>query len=374
MYDQTRMESGTSGDIFFVIICAVAAVNALFLAVYVWSRRNRNLVPNLLVTLFLVLSVYRIIHLVIHHLSEIVQLPGWAVTLHELRVPTILLLGPLVYFYFKAVISKDFQFRTIDLLHPLPFLVITVIHIIQAGRIDQLDPAMAYGEILLIRLHFLAYLVFAYRIYRSFRIRPDMAEQSAADFNPAWLRNVWHLFFGLWFVTTFIYITGLLFGYLPILFLEPLSYALIIYLMGYLEIRSHKITEMTNFQTRYKGSSLTTEAALAYLEQLKAFMDEAGPWKDPDLSLVSLAKKMSLTPHLLSQVINEQMNLNFNDFINSYRVKEAQKLLLDPAQDNYTIASIAYDSGFNTLSAFNSAFKKFTGTTPSQFRGKNQPA
>lgn len=368
------MDSGTFGDIFFVIICAVAAVNALFLAVYVWSRRNRNLVPNLLVTFFLVLSVYRIIHLVIHHLSEIIQMPGWAVTLHELRVPTILLLGPLIYFYFKAVIRKDFHFRTIDLLHPLPFLIITAIHIFQAPRINQLDPVVLYGEILLIRLHFLAYLVFSYRIYRSISVRPDMAERSSADFNPSWLRNIWYLFFGLWFVTTFIYITGLLFGYLPILFLEPLSYALIIYLMGYLEIRSHKITEMTNFQTRYKGSSLTAEAAQNHLDHLKVFMEEACPWKDPDLSLVSLAKKLSLTPHLLSQVINEQMNLNFNDFINSYRVKEAQKLLLDPAQDNYTIASIAYDSGFNTLSAFNSAFKKFTGTTPSQFRGKNQPA
>jgi len=77
-----------------------------------------------------------------------------------------------------------------------------------------------------------------------------------------------------------------------------------------------------------------------------------------------------LTPHILSQVINEQLSSNFNDFINSYRVEEAKKMLMNPEMKNFTIASIAYDSGFNTLSAFNVAFKKFTGITPPQFRSK----
>jgi AraC-like DNA-binding protein len=79
-----------------------------------------------------------------------------------------------------------------------------------------------------------------------------------------------------------------------------------------------------------------------------------------------------MTPHALSQVINEQFSSNFNDFINSYRVEDAKKMLMDPEGRNFTIASIAYDSGFNTLSAFNVAFKKFTGVTPSQFRLKDK--
>jgi AraC-like DNA-binding protein len=71
---------------------------------------------------------------------------------------------------------------------------------------------------------------------------------------------------------------------------------------------------------------------------------------------------------VLSQVINDLLNYNFNDLINSYRVEEAKKMLKDEGMSNFTIASIAYECGFNTLSAFNVAFKKFTGLTPSQFR------
>jgi AraC-like DNA-binding protein len=93
-------------------------------------------------------------------------------------------------------------------------------------------------------------------------------------------------------------------------------------------------------------------------------------YKDHEITLRTFSKKLSLTPHVVSQVINEQLSFNFNDFINSYRVEEAKKMLRDTEMRNYTIASIAYDCGFTTLSSFNSAFKKFTSITPSQFRSK----
>ena len=70
------------------------------------------------------------------------------------------------------------------------------------------------------------------------------------------------------------------------------------------------------------------------------------------------------------KVINEQLSCNFNDFINPYRVDEAKKMLSDTGMKNITVASIAYDCGFNTLLAFNTAFEKFTCLTPSQFRNK----
>mgnify|MGYP002390629215 CR=1 FL=1 len=91
-------------------------------------------------------------------------------------------------------------------------------------------------------------------------------------------------------------------------------------------------------------------------------------YKDHNITLGKLAKSLSIKPHVLSQIINEQLSYNFNDFINSYRIEEAKKMLANPEMKNITVAGIAYDSGFNTLSAFNTAFKKFTGRTPSQFR------
>ena len=101
-------------------------------------------------------------------------------------------------------------------------------------------------------------------------------------------------------------------------------------------------------------------------------MKDKEVYKDQDITLGGLARELSMTPHLLSQIINEQFSCNFNDFINSYRVEDAKKVLAKPDMKSFTIASIAFNCGFNTLSAFNVAFKKFTGLTPSQFRSKDK--
>ena len=79
-------------------------------------------------------------------------------------------------------------------------------------------------------------------------------------------------------------------------------------------------------------------------------------------------------PDVLSRLINEHFEMNFNDFINGHRVKIAQNLLTDPVSAQEKIATIAYDCGFKSVSAFNSAFKKVANQTPSQFRDGLAPA
>jgi AraC-like DNA-binding protein len=93
-------------------------------------------------------------------------------------------------------------------------------------------------------------------------------------------------------------------------------------------------------------------------------------YRDENISLQSLSGKLSITPHQLSRIINENLNKNFPDFINTYRVEEAKRILADPNQADRKILTIAFDVGFNTKVAFNTAFKKHTKMTPSQFRKK----
>ena len=91
-------------------------------------------------------------------------------------------------------------------------------------------------------------------------------------------------------------------------------------------------------------------------------------YRDENISLQSLSEKLSIAPHQLSRIINEKLNKNFPDFINTFRVKEAKKILADPRQTDRKILTIAFDVGFNTKVAFNTAFKKHTKMTPSEFR------
>jgi YesN/AraC family two-component response regulator len=98
------------------------------------------------------------------------------------------------------------------------------------------------------------------------------------------------------------------------------------------------------------------------MEREKVFLDNA-------LTLDDLAKQLNTNRSYLSLVINERFNTNFNNYINEYRVKEAQKIFLDPASKILTIEAIAQNVGFNSKSSFNTAFKKFCGLTPRDFMG-----
>lgn len=119
---------------------------------------------------------------------------------------------------------------------------------------------------------------------------------------------------------------------------------------------------------KYRNSSLPEEEARRIEKGLEDIMSNEKPQLDPEITIDKLAKMVSSNRHHLSQVLNEKLGLSFYDYINSYRVNEAKLFLSDPERANQKIASIAYDAGFNSLSAFNDVFKKMTGQTPSQYR------
>ncbi|WP_207497036.1 helix-turn-helix domain-containing protein [Aridibaculum aurantiacum] len=89
---------------------------------------------------------------------------------------------------------------------------------------------------------------------------------------------------------------------------------------------------------------------------------------DNDLTLLQLAYRLHIQPYQASELINRYYKGSFFDFINSKRIQEVQKRLKDPELAHFSVLGIAMDCGFNSKSSFNTAFKKFTGLTPTQFR------
>jgi len=125
---------------------------------------------------------------------------------------------------------------------------------------------------------------------------------------------------------------------------------------------------------KYKTSALLPETVDAVLPQLTRLMEEEKVFLEPNLTLKSLSQRLYVHYNHLSQIINEHLGKSFNDYINRYRIEEAKKKLTDPhpKEARKTILDIAYETGFYSKSVFNTAFKKFTGMTPSQFREKKQ--
>lgn len=127
-------------------------------------------------------------------------------------------------------------------------------------------------------------------------------------------------------------------------------------------------TETTQPQEKYAGSNLSNEKSNQIWNKLQQEISENKLYKNPEIRLADLAKELNESTHVLSQVINENAKKNFSDFINFYRVQESKELLLSEKAKTFTILALAYEVGFNSKSAFYSAFKKETGKTPSEFK------
>lgn len=123
--------------------------------------------------------------------------------------------------------------------------------------------------------------------------------------------------------------------------------------------------------TKYKNSHLHPAYVEECIKKLTLLMEIEHVYRDENISLQTLSEKLSISPHHLSRIINENLDKNFPDFINTYRVAEAKKLLIEPKWADRKILSIAFEVGFNTKVAFNNAFKKHTRMTPSQYKNKN---
>jgi AraC-like DNA-binding protein len=87
----------------------------------------------------------------------------------------------------------------------------------------------------------------------------------------------------------------------------------------------------------------------------------------PDLTIQEISEKLDVPKHYLTESLNTYMGKNFYTLINEYRIQEFKSLAADEKNSHLTFLALAYDSGFNSKSAFNLVFKKQTGETPSQF-------
>jgi AraC-like DNA-binding protein len=154
--------------------------------------------------------------------------------------------------------------------------------------------------------------------------------------------------------------------------LVPLCASIFIYAIGYLSFRNLKLLTYADGDPapakKYEKSTLMTETAERYLKRLLQFMEAEKPYLDAELTISKLAEKLSVPVPHLSQTINEHLHQSFVDFINTYRVAEAKRRLVDPAMKHYSVLAIAEEVGFNSKSSFNSVFKKHVSMTPSEFR------
>ena len=152
------------------------------------------------------------------------------------------------------------------------------------------------------------------------------------------------------------------------IFVSFFSFFIYFILLFFNAITNPEIFQKIEEKQETKTHSIPKQEAYFLLKQVNDYMIYNEPFLNPELSLKQLASEIKTPERLLSGVINQYKNQNFYDFINSYRIEKAKKLIISENSKKKTIQEILYDSGFNSKSTFNLAFKKCTGITPTEFK------
>ncbi|MEQ9413993.1 MAG: helix-turn-helix domain-containing protein, partial [Cyclobacteriaceae bacterium] len=146
-----------------------------------------------------------------------------------------------------------------------------------------------------------------------------------------------------------------------------LSFSFVFYLLIlWLLLNRKKTSTIFLSKSKYGDKKIDEEEAAALIEKLKLIMHSEKIFRNTELKLVEVAKRLKVHTHLLSQLINDNLGSTFSQFVNDYRIEEAK--LLIKSNPNIKLESIGYDCGFNSKSTFYAAFKKLEGSTPAQYK------
>ena len=119
---------------------------------------------------------------------------------------------------------------------------------------------------------------------------------------------------------------------------------------------------------RYQSSGLTKSKAGYLKRKLLDLMETEKIYRDSKAGLLKISKRLSVNSRYLSQLVNQDFQCSLTDFVNSYRIDEAKRMLTDKKYDHLNLLGIAMEAGFNTKNTFTRVFKRHPGQTPSDFR------
>jgi AraC-like DNA-binding protein len=299
--------------------------------------------------------------------------------------------GPLLYLYVKFMTDPSRKFNWLALIHFIPFVVFFTVSVIfrEVPLMKDLRNFFAPDRFISLRIVYSTCLflsVTVYSILAFVEIRrhqsklKDIISYTSAVITLNWLKVV-SIGFYVTFLTLFI-LGGLnMIGdiipfdpyFVVFAFIALFSSVYSFYAIRQPVIFGQEVKVIYEEQKdpgKYVKSGLRDNQAKIYLDKLIKYVEENKPYLDRDLSIQDLSEMTGIPRHHITQVLNEKYKKNFFTFINEYRVKEVISKFSDPKSDNFTILAIAFDSGFNSKTTFNSIFKNQIGMTPSEYREK----
>jgi len=306
----------------------------------------------------------------------------------------VLLIGPVVYFYAKSLLNPKYKISQKDWIHFTPAILYSVYSLIvfitdklvleeYYFYADQKDKDLAdwYQTAGVISMTF--YLVLSLKDYGNYKKLIFEKVSYADTILFAWIRNFMIAFLGLLILRILLFIINPEWGNFGNQFWYYICFSLVFYYIsfnGYAHsIKTSILTNQENAQsvifeenmevtnnTPEKSQQLELEI-LEWKPKLEALISKEHIYKKSTLTLLDVAKELNTTSKMISTVVNTGFSMNFNDFINHYRVDAVIDQLKKGEQNSKTLLGIAIDCGFNSKATFNRAFKKHTSLSPKDY-------
>jgi len=349
---------------------------ALLLAIYLFIKKSSNKIANVIWGVFLLLFSFNLFLNVLFWS----KFSGKLMLNFSLLPPYLLALyGPLFYLYLKGLVKpKKIGYK--DFVHFVPFLIMWSYHL-RYLTLSYDEKLAVYKNGLFHEYVLIPYMprifvpvILIYGICSYLVLKNAYLKDREMTI---WLRLI--MFFFLGFPASMLaYIILSYFKMLTIEYDYFLTILMIFFVwvttfFGYVHpkiFNGKSIQKILPF-IKYKNTGLSPALSQDLKSKLIRLMDEKRPYLNSEVRLNDIAEMMNVQRHHASQVINENFGMGFFDFINTYRIREAERLL-NSSKTQISVTDIGFKSGFNNRVSFYKAFKKILGTTPTDYKNQNR--
>lgn len=331
-----------------ILLLSLGLIQGVLILVFLLRKKNERPANLFFILFILVISL---------QLAFKVISKGWlwdnAITIYYLSYNLPFLTGPLLYFFIRSQKSKTLM-RWTDIVHFIPFVIgmcFSVVLLMGYATNWSTYYSRPASQLILLLLYGAA----------CWKLEKESAIKGLKDFL-IWVISAESIIIiaialKVWYNQT-----------LPDIRLLFVALTVLIYWISYKLLVQPDAFALAFRSSKYTRSGLKPAEADRIAEQLHELMFQKKMFLEPDLAADALAEKLNTTKHHLSQVINERFQKSYSDYLNNWRIEEAHARLRDPKFSHYSIAAIAFDSGFKSISTFNSLFKKQYRVAPSSFR------
>ncbi len=356
------------------ILSYLGAIQGLVLAIIVWNYPRQHKISNRILSLFIISLVYLYIG---PRVLEFIDSPSQRLYYGFRTISPILLILYIHSLYKKVNLKKYLWYF---LIIPLDFIAMYAITKLRMdskmGTIDWQIVSHIWFAII--------YLIFLPVIYTQYTNYKKKVFQNFSSMYKIGLKWVTQLFFGFLIIITFDFLLSIVafsFSTIQPSHASMASTFVFTVFMYFITIKGKLSSQIYQLRIlddipvsepavlKDKNQNFNENKEIADLsEKIIRSIEEHKLYKEMGLTVSDVAEKIESQPYLISQAINVSLGKNFFELINRYRVEEAKSLLKDPSMNYLSIVGIGFEAGFNSKTAFNTSFKKYTGMTPREYK------